>query len=189
MPPGINACIGSGFKHYWIYWVCPLIFDSAVLGLTMYKSVRKWKGGARSPLLIVLMRDQVGLYALGFTAAIVNVVSTTFYGGCGLYSPSHTQIHHVLTPESGNKVLMCPLACALQGIAVCRVVLNVRTTAAAGPSIAAPGGDSIIRNVIHLNTLASTANSSRSSRTEKAYNTALTNTMDRPEVLKSVQSV
>lgn len=77
MPPGINACIGSGFKHYWIYWVCPLIFDSAVLGLTLYKSVRKWKGGARSPLLIVLMRDQVGLYALGSTAAIVNVVSTT----------------------------------------------------------------------------------------------------------------
>ena len=90
MPPGINACIGSGFKHYWIYWVCPLIFDSAVLGLTLYKSIRKWKGGARSPLLIVLMRDQVGLYALGFTAAIVNVVSTNLRRVKILLTLAHT---------------------------------------------------------------------------------------------------
>jgi len=133
LPNGVHACIAGGAKHYWLFYVCPLIFDLVVLFLTLFKTVNNWRKGARSTLMAVIARDSILFYALALVANCANI------------------INYALTPPEDNRILLCSFACALQGISVCRIVLNVHTAASAS-SVKSLSLPSNIVHGISLNT-------------------------------------
>ncbi|KAH8914716.1 hypothetical protein BT69DRAFT_1201421, partial [Atractiella rhizophila] len=108
---GTGPCIATGAKNgkdfTVAYWVSPIVFDSVVLILTVYKCTNYMRQGARTPLLKVFFRDGLLYFGCIF---ICNLINTIFY----------------LLPNPALEAVNSPMSLLLTSVACSHIILNLR---------------------------------------------------------------
>ncbi|XP_006460616.1 hypothetical protein AGABI2DRAFT_117555 [Agaricus bisporus var. bisporus H97] len=117
LPPGIVGCILTGNGTLFpSLWIAPLIFDSSIFLLTIYRTKESIgqlfksiiKGGASDRAVTILLRDGLAYYFLIFLANLMN---------CLVYFTAEPDIKQV--GASFSQLLTCTM--------ISRLVLNLRS--------------------------------------------------------------
>ncbi|KAH8920065.1 hypothetical protein BT69DRAFT_1352692 [Atractiella rhizophila] len=113
VPPGLRGCISNGGVNYvWIYWLMPLLYDTAALVLTLIPLITHWRTSGGTPLLKLFLRDGIVYFAVVFVCNLANVI-------------------YFNIPNVTNNALNAPLAVAFTTMMASRIVLNLRQPGAA----------------------------------------------------------
>ncbi|KAH8923160.1 hypothetical protein BT69DRAFT_1281652, partial [Atractiella rhizophila] len=127
---GVGPCIATGGskngKDFTVaYWVSPIVFDTVVLILTLYRCIRYMKQGTRTPILKLFLRDGVLYFGCIF---ICNLINTIFY----------------LLPNPALQAVNSPMSLLLTSVACSHIILNLRAEEA--HAVAAVGQGTFFRN-------------------------------------------
>jgi len=120
MPKGLHACLPTPTgANYWIYWLTVIAFDAIVLFLSLVKTIGLWRDAIHTRVTTVLIRDQVFFFGMSFAGNLVNMI---YYAALVSSTESRGE-------DQGDFELLAPLAVAVQSVATCRIVFNLRKAA------------------------------------------------------------
>ncbi|KAF7776826.1 hypothetical protein Agabi119p4_5219 [Agaricus bisporus var. burnettii] len=115
LPPGLTGCILIGSSPLFpSLWISPLVTDSAIFILTLYRTKRYYEGFAStSPTIVILVRDGSLYFLLIFLVNLMNVL-----------------IYFIAEPDF--KALGASFSQLLTCTMISRLVLNLRSISSSG---------------------------------------------------------
>lgn len=117
IPNGLIGCIASGVGNLQVlYWAIPLVFDTVVFGLTLFKTWDLHRGGLRIPLIERFQRDGLIYFLIAFSGNLLNSI-----------------LDEVAAPDLRG--LTASFAPTITVVMISRLVLNLHGTSAATTSV------------------------------------------------------
>ncbi|KIJ51878.1 hypothetical protein M422DRAFT_65192 [Sphaerobolus stellatus SS14] len=75
LPHGLPGCIETGNGEAWaLFWIMPLVTDTVIFALTLWRTGRWKRGGATMPVLERFRRDGIMYFICIFSANLLNTV-------------------------------------------------------------------------------------------------------------------
>ncbi|KAH8916493.1 hypothetical protein BT69DRAFT_1355652 [Atractiella rhizophila] len=126
LPPGLRGCIPDlgdqvrNHKYIWIYWLPPLLYDTAATIFVFASLISHWRKTPRTRLLTIFAADGAIYFAVVFICNLMNAI-------------------YFSIPNVVNPLLNAPLPLIFTTIMASRIVLHLR---AVGPAANSRDGGS-----------------------------------------------